>query len=236
MLTNKILSAIFLSLTLFLSGCVFNNSQVKQEQETPTAINDLQVACANNAQSIEELKAENAKIKGELEKLTYLIEQRAAATNKANIAEAQKTQEANLNVAPAPVVVTKETKKPEELDIDEQYKLARKNHEQKNYAEAEKYYIAMIGSKSAWFDEKARFFLGKMYEDAGDPKKAIITFQEFVDKYPKSKNIANAVYAQAECFMALDQKAEAQVFFKDVIQRFPRAKEATLAKQRLKSL
>jgi TolA-binding protein len=57
-----------------------------------------------------------------------------------------------------------------------------------------------------------------------------------VDKYPKSKNIANAVYAQAECFMSLDQKAEAQVFFKDVIQRFPRAKEATLAKQRLKSL
>ncbi len=234
MLTNKTIP-IFLSLIILLPGCVFNNSQVTQEKETPTVINDLQVACANNAQSIEELKAENAKIKGELEKLTYLVDQRAAATNKTNVVEAQEAPP-SLNVAPAPVVVTKEAKKPEELDIDEQYKLARKNHEQKKYAEAEKYYIAMIGSKSAWFDEKARFFLGQMYSDAGDPKKAIITFQEFVDKYPKSKNIANAVYAQAECFMSLDQKAEAQVFFKDVIQRFPRAREATLAKQRLKSL
>jgi len=220
-----------------------NSPQVKQEQETPTAINDLQVACANNAQSIEELKAENAKIKGELEKLSYLIEQGTTATNKANLAEAQKVQDVKLGqeppanmIVPAPIVVSTETKKTTTLDIDEQYKLARKNHEQKNYAEAEKYYTAMIGSKSAWFDEKARFFLGKMYADAGDHKKAIITFQDFVDKYPKSKNIANAVYAQAESFLALNQKQEATVFFKDVIQRFPRAKEATLAKQRLKSL
>lgn len=234
MLISKIFS---ISLIFVLSGCVFNSTQVKQEQETPTAINDLQVICANNAQSIEELKAENAKIKGELEKLSYLLEQKTVATNKANIAEAQKVQDVKLEqeastvVAPAPIVAKVET-----LDIDEQYKLARKNHEQKNYAEAEKHYLAMIGSKSLWFDEKARFFLGKMYADSGDNKKAIITFQDFVDKYPKSKNIANAVYAQADCFMALNQKQEAQVFFKDVIQRFPRAKEASLAKQRLKSL
>ena len=75
-----------------------------------------------------------------------------------------------------------------------------------------------------------------MYADSGQYKKAIIAFQEFADKYPKSKNIANAVYAQAESFLALNQKKEAEVFFKDVIQRFPRTKEASLARKRLKAL
>ena len=224
-----------------LSGCVFNSTQVKQEQETPTAISDAQITCANNAQSIEELKAENAKIRGELEKLTYLVEQRAATTNNANVAESQKMQDVKLEqeapTSPAPATAPVAAPTPTiTSDIDELYKLARKNHEQKKYAEAEKYYNAMIGGKSAWFDEKARFFLGKMYTDQGEYKKAIITFQDFADKYPKSKNIANAVYAQADCFIALDQKQEAKVFFNDVIQRFPRTKEATQAKQRLKSL
>jgi len=232
-----------MSSLLFFPACLFNSPNVKQEQEAPTAISDAQVTCANNAQSIEELKTENAKIKGELERLSHLLEQRDLATNKANIAEAQKVQDVNLEQepsaplpTPAPVVAEAETKKVETLDIDEQYKLARKNHEHKNYAEAEKYYTGMIGNKSTWFDEKARFFLGKMYADSGDHKKAIITFQEFIDKYPKSKNIANAVYSQADSFMALGQKQEAQVFFKDVMQRFPRTKEASLAKQRLKHL
>ena len=75
-----------------------------------------------------------------------------------------------------------------------------------------------------------------MYADSGQHKKAIIAFQDFADKYPKSKNIANAVYAQAESFLAMGQKNDAEVFFKDVIQRFPKTKEASLAKKRLKTL
>ena len=93
-----------------------------------------------------------------------------------------------------------------------------------------------MGSKSVWYDEKAMFFLGKMYADSGQYKKAIISFQEFIDKYPKSKNVANAIYAQAESFLALNQKKDAEVFFKDIVQRFPRTKEASLARKRLKAL
>ena len=231
------------SLMLLLSGCVFNSGQVKQEQESPTAvaptaISALQVACANNAQSIEELKLENAKIKGELEKLSHLLEQRdeAKVEDVSVTTQTPATTPTTAVAASAVVAATAETKKAETTDVDELYKLARKNHEQKNYTEAEKYYTAMLGSKSTWFDEKARYFLGKMYSDAGDNKKAIITFQDFVDKYPKSKNVANAVYAQAECFIALNQKQEAVVFLKDIVQRFPKTTEAKLAKQRLKSL
>jgi TolA-binding protein len=215
---------------MLLTACVAHTADdVIQEKEPSAVINDLQVASANNAQSIEELKADVAKLHGDIEKLEHLIQQNEAAKtealNKNNIAEAEQAQDAKL-----------EQEAVQNVDIDEQYKLARKNHDQKNYSEAEKYYTAIVGGKSAWYDEKARFFLGQMYADSGQYKKAIIAFQEFADKYPKSKNIANAVYAQAESFLALNQKKEAEVFFKDVIQRFPRTKEASLARKRLKAL
>ena len=215
-----------LALMFLSAGCVAHTiTDVKQEQEPSTVISDLQVATANNAQSIEELKADNAKLRGDIERLEHLIKQNEVVEAKNKIAEEEQTQDSKLD---------QESVK--NIDIDEQYKLARKNHDQNNYAEAEKYYTAIVGSESAWYDEKARFFLGKMYADSGQYKKAIIAFQDFADKYPKSKNIANAVYAQAESLLALGQKKDAEVFFKDVIQRFPHAKEATLSRKRLKAL
>jgi len=250
-----------LLLTFLFYGCIAS-TDVKTEQETPTVINDLQVACANNAQNIEELKAENAKIRGEMEKLEHSIKQYEAALNKNNIVAAEKEQAGNLSqevtanasttvgtpaatgapaaastaptAATTAAVVTAAAATTN--DIDERYKLARKNHEQKNYEIAEKYYTSMIGTKSSWSDEKSRFFLGKMYVEWGQYKKAIIALQDFADKYPKSRNIANAVYAQAESFLALNQKKEAEVFLKDVIQRFPRTEEAKLARKRLQSI
>ena len=237
---------------ILLTGCVAHTTDdVKQEQETPTAIsstaiNDLQVATANNAQSIEDLKTDVAKLHGDIERLEHLIKQdqataaaavtvaTAAATAEASAAETT-TAKASTPEAPA-AAVTEKHEPAKNIDIDEQYKLARKAHEQKNYEEAEKYYTGIIGSQSVWYDERARFFLGKMYADSGQHKKAIIAFQDFADKYPKSKNIANAVYAQAESFLAMGQKKDAEVFFKDVIQRFPKTKEAALAKKRLKTL
>ena len=222
-------------------GCVVS-SDIKREDDVSTTISNTQVETANNTQSIEELKAENSKIKGELEKLTYIVKQQetlmntkftelTAAINKNNVASAEQTA-----AITAGAVNSEENKKLENIDIDERYKLARKNHDQKNYAEAERYYASMVGTKSAWYDERARFFLGKVYLDSAQYKKAIISFQDFVEKYPKSKNIANAVYAQAESFLAIEQKKEAEVFLNDVVQRFPRSKEASLARKRLKSL
>ncbi len=216
-----------LILPLLLTGCVAHTSSIgiKQEQDVSTTISELQVAVANNAQSIEDLKLENAKMRGDIEKLEYQIKQNEAAMAKNKIAEEEQVEDNKLDQE----VIGN-------IDIDEQYKLARKHHDQNDYAEAEKYYKAIVGSKSVWYDEKAMFFLGKMYADSGQYKKAIISFQEFIDKYPKSKNVANAIYAQAESFLALNQKKDAEVFFKDIVQRFPRTKEASLARKRLKAL
>ena len=205
------------------------------------------MATANNAQSIEDLKTDVAKLHGDIERLEHLIKQdqataaaavtvaTAAATAEASAAETT-TAKASTPEAPA-AAVTEKHEPAKNIDIDEQYKLARKAHEQKNYEEAEKYYTGIIGSQSVWYDERARFFLGKMYADSGQHKKAIIAFQDFADKYPKSKeHRQRRVRPGGNRSLRWDKKRTQRYSLRTSFELFPKRKEAALAKKRLKTL
>lgn len=202
---------------------------VQSSPDNTTIVNDLQLISANNATAIEDLRIDYEKLKGHIEKLEHRLKQLEEPVVVTPVPAPVPVPV----IIPEPVVVDEAL---QDIDIDDRYKNARAEHENKNYIEAEKYYKSMIGSKSSWYDERARFFLGKMYSDSGEYKKSIVTLQDFIDTYPKSKNIANALYAQAESFEKMKQKKEAEVFYKDLIQRFPNTKEAKQAKDRLKVL
>ncbi|MCX6112382.1 MAG: tetratricopeptide repeat protein [Proteobacteria bacterium] len=122
------------------------------------------------------------------------------------------------------------------ISLDQRYKTAKKLEQEKNFNEAEKYYLSIINIPSKWYDERARFFLGSMYYDMNKNQEAIVTLQDFIDKYPKSKNIPRAILLQADSFVALNQKDNAEVFYKDLITRFPKTKEAGKARSNLKKL
>ena len=124
----------------------------------------------------------------------------------------------------------------DKISLDKRYKAAKKLEQEKNYQEAEKYYVSMVGIPSKWYDERARFFLGSMYYDMDKRQEAIVALQDFIDKYPSSKNVPKAILIQADSFVALNQKSNAQVFYKDLITRFPKTKEAEKAKTSLKKL
>ena len=94
----------------------------------------------------------------------------------------------------------------------------------------------MIGIPSKWYDEKARFLLGSMYYDMNKKQEAIVTLQDFIDKYPGSKSVPKAMLIQAESFVALNQKSNAEIFYKDLITKFPNTKEAEKARTSLKKL
>ena len=122
------------------------------------------------------------------------------------------------------------------ISLDQRYKTAKKLEQERKYDEAEKYYTSMVGIPSKWYDEKARFFLGSMYYDMNKRQEAIVALQDFIDKYPSSRNVPKAILIQADSFVALDQKSNAQIFYKDLITRFPKTKEAEKAKTSLKKL
>lgn len=220
----------FFLLLPMLSACV-TMGDTKQEENLKTAVEDLRLSSANTLQAIEDIKTENEKLKGEIEKLNFLIKQSEEASSVRFLAI-----ESKLSSASAPVAKAETVKEPEDVlsaDVDKRYKSAREFHEAKNFEEAEKYYNSIIGSPSKWYEERALYYTGVLNYDKKDYEKAVLSLQEFVDKYPKSKNIPSALYFQGESLSMLGKSEEAKLFFDDLISRFPKSKEAKDAKKRL---
>lgn len=67
-------------------------------------------------------------------------------------------------------------------------------------------------------------------------KKAIVEYQKYRDASPKGKKYADATYKIGVCFQELGMKGEAKSFFQEVIDKFPKSREAKKAEYRLKHM
>lgn len=74
------------------------------------------------------------------------------------------------------------------------------------------------------------FFAEKKWEDA------ILAFEDFRKKNPKSKFYAEATFKIGQCFQNLGMKDDAKAFYKEVVDKYPTSKEAGLAKGKLKKI
>jgi TolA-binding protein len=69
-----------------------------------------------------------------------------------------------------------------------------------------------------------------------DPEKAIVSFQEVIDKYPKSEKAPRALLRQAEAFGDLGDKKSSTTLLKRVIELYPKTDEARIAERLLRNL
>lgn len=89
----------------------------------------------------------------------------------------------------------------------------------------------IIFPKSAGpLDAANAHFDRKNWEDA------ILAYEEYRKKHPKGGEYALATYRIGLSFQGLGLKEDAKAFFKEVVDKFPKTKEADLAKGKLKKL
>lgn len=69
-----------------------------------------------------------------------------------------------------------------------------------------------------------------------DWKQAIVVYQAFRDKNPKSKKYAEVTFKMGQAFQELGMKAEAKSFYEEVVDKYPSSGEAKKAKSKLKAL
>lgn len=69
-----------------------------------------------------------------------------------------------------------------------------------------------------------------------DWKNAILEYNKYRDNFPKGKSYADATYKIGVCFQELGLVKEAQSFYQEVIEKFPKSKTAKSAKYRLNQL
>lgn len=67
-------------------------------------------------------------------------------------------------------------------------------------------------------------------------KKAILSYQKYVDETPKGKNVADSKYKIGVCFQELGMKEEAMAFYEEVVANYGKTEAGKKSKSRLTQL
>ncbi len=78
--------------------------------------------------------------------------------------------------------------------------------------------------------DATQHFDNKKWEDA------ILAFEEYRKHNPKGAEYPEATLKIGMCFQNMSLKDDAKVFYKEVVEKFPKSKEASVAKSKLKKL
>ncbi len=82
----------------------------------------------------------------------------------------------------------------------------------------------------------AAYWVGESYYAEKNYEKAILEFEDIIQKYDDHPKVASAMLKQALAFEATGDKATARLLLQRVIEEFPLSGEAVIAKQKLQGL
>lgn len=82
----------------------------------------------------------------------------------------------------------------------------------------------------------ARYFWADALYEAKNYQEAILKFEEFKEKYPKSDRVAEALYKQGLAFIQLGKKSDAKLFFTELVSSHGDSSFAKKAKSELEKL
>lgn len=120
---------------------------------------------------------------------------------------------------------------------NEMYNSAKALFDKKKYGPArltfQKFIKKYPKSKSA---DNAQFWIGETYYQEKWYEKAILEYDEVKRRYPKGNKVQAALLKQGLAFKNLGEKSNAKVILEELIQKYPRSKEAEIAKKELKGL
>lgn len=226
---------IMLFCLLLMAGCLRTREDIK-EVEAATAMRDqvstLQKVHADSSTRLEELQDQNRNLNGRIEELEHRLSKNETDSGSGK-EEVQKTLEesrrnnALLQESIAKLetqlqalqeeIVSVRAKEGSKSSKDD----AKDSKDQKD-KEKEKDKGLMESALSSFQDKKW--------------KEAILNFDQYREKNPKGKHVAEATYKTGVCFQELGMSDEAKVFYQEVVAKFPQSDMAKKAQYRLKSL
>ncbi len=117
------------------------------------------------------------------------------------------------------------------------YKNAKSLLEEEKYdaarIEFEKFINLFPDSKNA---DNARFWIADTYFREKWYQKAILEYQDVIEKYSTGNKVAAAYLKQGYAFAELGEKANSRLMLNQLIKQYPDSKEAIFAKKKLESL
>lgn len=132
---------------------------------------------------------------------------------------------------------TEEVKTPETKDPAKIYKAAYNDFKDKKYKEAREKFEAFL--KEFPKDKlagNAQFWIGETYYAEEDYAGAIVEYDALLKNYPDSEKSTAALLKQGYSFIEMGDKKPGKEILKQLIERYPKSKEAELAKKKLEKL
>lgn len=84
--------------------------------------------------------------------------------------------------------------------------------------------------------DNSQFWIGECHMSRGQFEKAILAYQEVIQKYGKGNKVPNAMLRQAMAFDELDDKTSTKLLLQKVVKQYPDSSEADIAREKLKGL
>jgi tol-pal system protein YbgF len=226
-------------MTATLTGCLKTRAQLKDDEEDrphPVAAQVHEVQ-PQGQYVIDEIKSEITRMTGRIEELerTDKQDEGKASGSKEQLAKLE-TRVQELEQAQAQMIeaIKKMQSAPAPLDAGTAFEKGRKHFEDGDDDEAIKalsQYLKSGGEKHA---EEATFLRGEAYYRQKQFKKAIVDYSQFPEKWKRSKRMPSALLRIANSFEALGMKEDAQGFYQEVVEKYPKSPEAKKAKARVK--
>jgi tol-pal system protein YbgF len=195
------------------------------------------------SKEIGQVKADvEARLKGLEEGRRNLEEKNKAQEEKIREMDARlkAVDERSKETGPGKPDSTKEPpSKPKETSagIKNLYKDAYDTFQKKDLEGARKKFEAFLKQyPNTELSGNAQFWIGEIYYQKKDFEKAILEYEKAITKYPETDKVPAALYKQALAFLELGDKGNARNLLKRVIQRFPRSKQAEMAKKKLQTI
>ncbi len=204
---------------------------------------------------INDLRDEVGQLRGGVEEGQYDSRQTMAELAEANRKRLEKSLqnyldrivriEQYLGMEPSEKLLASDTRQDEGIkgksDVQEtdegHYAKAKQSFDKGEYEDARELFRSFLKqypkSKRA---DNAQFWLGEIYYREKWYEKAILEYQKVIENYPKGNKTASALLKQGLAFLNLDDKANARLILKELIRKFPDSNEASVAKNKLKTL
>ena len=120
---------------------------------------------------------------------------------------------------------------------DEIYRSAKQAFDQGDSEAARKGFQEFIKrypkSKNA---DNAQFWIGEIYYREKWYEKAILEYQNVIEKYPQGNKVPAALLKQGLAFSSIGDKANAKLILEELNRKYPKSNEAAIAKTKLKGL
>lgn len=115
------------------------------------------------------------------------------------------------------------------------YESAYKNYVRGSYREAiEGFEMYQKAAEDGPLVDNALYWIGESYAALGQLQKAVNTFQELINKYPKSARVPPALYKMGIIYEEGGDLKTARFYYNLVVKDFPNSPEATLARNKIK--